>query len=82
MQVSAVDLDDPLEGHNARLTYSLERNVVEAASGSPIFTVDHQQGLVTTAICCLDREKTQKYILHVVATDGGGLKGCKEDGFC
>ncbi|KAG0720991.1 putative neural-cadherin 2 [Chionoecetes opilio] len=75
VQVSAVDLDDPLEGYNARLTYSLERNVIEAASGTPIFEVDRQYGLVTTAICCLDREKTQRYVLHVVATDGGGLKG-------
>lgn len=70
-----MDLDDPLEGHNAQLVYSLERNVVEAASGSPIFAVDPRQGLVTTTMCCLDREKTESYVLHVVATDGGGLKG-------
>ncbi|XP_076057185.1 putative neural-cadherin 2 [Oratosquilla oratoria] len=30
---------------------------------------------VTTAMCCLDREKTQSYAIQVVATDGGGLKG-------
>ncbi|XP_071548441.1 LOW QUALITY PROTEIN: putative neural-cadherin 2 [Panulirus ornatus] len=74
-QVSASDNDDPREGHNARLIYSLEKNVIDEASGRPIFAVDSQRGLITTALCCLDREKTQRYALQVVATDGGGLKG-------
>ncbi|XP_071534605.1 putative neural-cadherin 2 isoform X2 [Panulirus ornatus] len=74
-QVSARDNDDPLEGHNARLVYSLEKNVIDEASGRPIFAVDSGQGVITTALCCLDREKTQRYAIQVVATDGGGLKG-------
>ncbi|KAK4293600.1 hypothetical protein Pmani_033725 [Petrolisthes manimaculis] len=74
IRVQASDRDDPAEGLNARLTYSLERNVVES-SGLPIFEVDTELGLVTTALCCLDREQTDHYTLHVVATDGGGLKG-------
>ncbi|XP_042227979.1 putative neural-cadherin 2 isoform X2 [Homarus americanus] len=74
-QVSATDNDDPREGHNARLVYSLEKNVIDEASGRPIFAVDSEQGLITTALCCLDREKTQRYAIQVVATDGGGLKG-------
>nr|XP_053635865.1 putative neural-cadherin 2 isoform X3 [Cherax quadricarinatus] len=74
-QVSATDNDDPREGHNARLVYSLEKNVIDEASGRPIFAVDSQVGLITTALCCLDREKTQRYAIQVVATDGGGLKG-------
>ncbi|XP_069188218.1 putative neural-cadherin 2 [Procambarus clarkii] len=74
-QVTATDHDDPLEGSNARLVYSLEKNVIDEASGRPIFTVDSQLGLITTAICCLDREKAQRYAIQVVATDGGGLKG-------
>ncbi|XP_068212164.1 putative neural-cadherin 2 isoform X4 [Palaemon carinicauda] len=74
-QVAATDNDDPREGHNARLVYSLEKNVIDEASGRPIFAVDSDSGLITTALCCLDREKTQRYSIQVVATDGGGLKG-------
>ncbi|KAK3853053.1 hypothetical protein Pcinc_040388, partial [Petrolisthes cinctipes] len=73
--VVAQDNDDPGEGNNARLVYSLEKNVIDEASGKPIFSVDSNTGLVTTALCCLDREKTPKYTLQLVATDGGGLKG-------
>ncbi|KAK3879098.1 hypothetical protein Pcinc_016307 [Petrolisthes cinctipes] len=75
IRAEASDADDPREGHNARLTYSLEKNVVDEASGSPILTIDTHTGLITTALCCLDREKTQRYAVQVVATDGGGLKG-------
>lgn len=74
-QVSARDNDDHWEGHNAYLVYSLEKNVIDEASGRPIFTVDSESGLITTALCCLDREKTPRYVIQVVATDGGGLKG-------
>ncbi|XP_042883447.1 putative neural-cadherin 2 isoform X2 [Penaeus japonicus] len=74
-QVSATDNDDPREGHNAKLVYSLEKNVIDEASGRPIFAVDSESGLISTALCCLDREKTQRYAIQVVATDGGGLKG-------
>lgn len=75
IRAEASDADDPREGHNARLTYSLEKNVVDETSGSPILTIDTHTGLITTALCCLDREKTQRYAVQVVATDGGGLKG-------
>ncbi|KAG7174035.1 neural-cadherin 2-like 13 [Homarus americanus] len=84
-QVKATDNDDPDEGKNARLVYSLEKNVIDESSGKPIFAVDSQNGVITTALCCLDREKTQRYAIQivktqryaiqVVATDGGGLKG-------
>nr|XP_053630333.1 putative neural-cadherin 2 [Cherax quadricarinatus] len=74
-QMLATDHDDPDEGHNARLVYSLEKNVIDESSGSAIFSIDSQLGLITTALCCLDREKTQRYTIQVVATDGGGLKG-------
>ncbi|XP_047477091.1 putative neural-cadherin 2 [Penaeus chinensis] len=73
--VSAWDADDEAEGTNARLTYSIAKNVVDERSGQAIFTVDPQTGLVKTAICCLDRETTPEYHIQVVATDGGGLKG-------
>ena len=73
--VKAEDNDDPKEGNNAKLKYSLEKNVVDETSGAAIFSVDDYTGDIKTALCCLDREKTNQYALHVVATDGGGLKG-------
>ncbi|XP_050740052.1 putative neural-cadherin 2 [Eriocheir sinensis] len=73
-QVLARDNDDPREGGHARLTYSLLKNVVDEASGRQLFTVDGRTGLVTTALCCLDRERAARYTLTAAATDGGGLK--------
>ncbi|KAK4314242.1 hypothetical protein Pmani_014396 [Petrolisthes manimaculis] len=75
VQLEAIDHDDPLEGHNARVVYSLEKNVIDETTGNPIFTIDSERGIITTSVCCMDREKTQRYALQVVATDGGGLKG-------
>ncbi|XP_071536735.1 putative neural-cadherin 2 isoform X2 [Panulirus ornatus] len=73
--ISAWDADDTTEGSNARLTYSIEKNVIDERSGEAIFRVDPQTGLVRTALCCLDRETTPEYHIQVVASDGGGLKG-------
>ena len=73
--VSAWDADDTTDGSNARLTYAIEKNVVDEASGTAIFSVEPDTGLVRTERCCLDREATPEYRLQVVATDGGGLKG-------
>uniref|UniRef100_T1J0L7 Neural-cadherin n=1 Tax=Strigamia maritima TaxID=126957 RepID=T1J0L7_STRMM len=74
MTMTATDYDDPNEGTNAKLKYSIEKNVVNE-SGKPIFEIDEDTGVIKTAVCCLDREKTPEYSIQVVATDGGGLKG-------
>ncbi|XP_069196001.1 putative neural-cadherin 2 isoform X2 [Procambarus clarkii] len=74
-RVVAVDYDDPLESTNALLTYSVEKNVIDEHSGQPIFTIDAHSGRISTALCCLDRERTPFYAIQVVASDGGGLKG-------
>ncbi|XP_066968169.1 putative neural-cadherin 2 [Macrobrachium rosenbergii] len=71
----ADDYDDPDEAANARLTYSIEKNVIDEATGRPIFMIEPDTGVVRTAVCCLDREETQEYSIQVVAMDGGGLKG-------
>ncbi|XP_018016189.2 neural-cadherin-like [Hyalella azteca] len=73
--MSAYDADDPHEGDNARLSYSLQKNVIDESSGLPMFTVDRQTGALRTAVCCLDREHTASYGLVLAATDGGGLQG-------
>ncbi|XP_066938449.1 neural-cadherin-like isoform X1 [Macrobrachium rosenbergii] len=73
--MKADDYDDPNEGTNAQLTYSIEKNVIDEVTGQPLFLVESNTGVVRTAVCCLDREETQDYLIQVVATDGGGLKG-------
>nr|NP_724071.1 Cadherin-N, isoform D [Drosophila melanogaster]O15943.2 RecName: Full=Neural-cadherin; AltName: Full=Cadherin-N; Short=dN-cadherin; Flags: Precursor [Drosophila melanogaster]AAF53635.1 Cadherin-N, isoform D [Drosophila melanogaster] len=75
MTMTAVDYDDPNEGSNARLVYSIEKNVIEEETGSPIFEIEPDTGVIKTAVCCLDRERTPDYSIQVVAMDGGGLKG-------
>ncbi|KAF5301279.1 hypothetical protein FQA39_LY19101 [Lamprigera yunnana] len=56
MTMTAVDYDDPSEGTNARLVYSIEKNVIEEETGSPIFEIESETGVIKTAVCCLDRE--------------------------
>ncbi|KAK8405263.1 hypothetical protein O3P69_001675 [Scylla paramamosain] len=73
--VTATDFDDPREGTNAIISYSVEKNVIDEFSGQPIFDIDSVSGRVSTALCCLDRERTPFYAIQVVASDGGGLKG-------
>ncbi|XP_064098214.1 putative neural-cadherin 2 [Macrobrachium nipponense] len=75
VEVSAWDADDATEGSNARITYAIEKNVIHDRSGEAVFSVHPHSGLVTTALCCLDRETTPEYQIQVVASDGGGLKG-------
>ncbi|XP_066980224.1 neural-cadherin-like [Macrobrachium rosenbergii] len=74
-QMEAEDRDDPSEGANARITYSITKNAIDEATGRLVFGIDETSGQITTSICCLDREKTPQYSLQVVAMDGGGLNG-------
>ena len=62
-------------GTNAKLKYSIEKNVIDEHTGTPIFEIEEETGVIKTAVCCLDREKTPDYSIQVVAMDGGGLKG-------
>lgn len=75
MTMTATDYDDLAEGTNARLRYSIEKNVIDENTGTPIFEIEEETGVIKTAVCCLDREKTPDYSIQVVAMDGGGLKG-------
>lgn len=74
MTMTATDYDDPSEGLHAKLKYSIERNQVNE-NGELIFTIDEETGVISTAVCCLDRESTPEYLIKVMAMDGGGLKG-------
>lgn len=75
MTMTAEDYDDANEGTNAKLTYSIEKNVIDENTATPIFEIEPDTGVIKTAVCCLDREKTPDYSIQVVAVDGGGLKG-------
>ena len=75
MTMTATDYDDLNEGTNAKLRYSIEKNVIDELTGTPIFEIEEETGVIKTAVCCLDREKTPDYSIQVVAMDGGGLKG-------
>lgn len=72
--MTAIDHDDINEGSNAKITYSIEQNQANE-NHELIFTIDEHTGLISTAVCCLDRESNPEYTIKVVATDGGGLKG-------
>lgn len=74
MTMTATDYDDPNESTNAKLKYSIEQNQVND-NGELIFTIDEDSGVISTAVCCLDREANPEYQIKVVAMDGGGLKG-------
>ncbi|KAG8328870.1 hypothetical protein J6590_099717 [Homalodisca vitripennis] len=74
MTMSAENYDDPEEGGNADIVYTIEKNEVEEETGLLIFEIDSSTGAVRTTVCCLDRERTPDYVIQVVAVDGGGLK--------
>ncbi|XP_022238088.1 neural-cadherin-like [Limulus polyphemus] len=74
MTMTATDYDDIKEGENAKLTYSIEQNPVNE-NGELIFAIDKDSGVISTAVCCLDRETNPEYTIKVVATDGGRQSG-------
>ena len=67
-------MSDLKEGTNAELKYSFEENVTDENTGTPIFEIEEDTGVIKTAVCCLDKENTRDYSIQVVAMDGGGLK--------
>ena len=75
--VATVLASDNDTGKNAQIVYTLRKNAVDAKSGEKVFSIDAALGIIKTAKCCLDREKTRRYSLMVVASDTGGLQGKK-----
>ena len=53
-----------LLGTNAKLKYSIEKNVIDEHTGTPIFEIEEETGVIKTAVCCLDREKTPDYSIQ------------------
>uniref|UniRef100_A0A3Q2DDS1 Si:dkey-22o22.2 n=1 Tax=Cyprinodon variegatus TaxID=28743 RepID=A0A3Q2DDS1_CYPVA len=74
MEMRAMDLDDPNEGRNALLTYSIIKNIRNEIN-LDLFSINATTGTIYTVLRSLDRETEDKYLVVVEARDGGGLSG-------
>nr|XP_057909277.1 neural-cadherin isoform X1 [Doryrhamphus excisus] len=74
MEMRAMDLDDPNEGTNAMLTYSIIKNVRNEINLN-LFSINATTGTIYTVLRSLDREVEERYLVVVEARDGGGLAG-------
>uniref|UniRef100_A0A3B4A5H9 Cadherin domain-containing protein n=1 Tax=Periophthalmus magnuspinnatus TaxID=409849 RepID=A0A3B4A5H9_9GOBI len=74
MEMRAMDLDDPNEGTNAALTYSIVQNVKNEINLN-LFAINTSTGTISTVLRSLDREQQQRLLVVVEARDGGGLRG-------
>ncbi|XP_031733141.1 neural-cadherin [Anarrhichthys ocellatus] len=74
MEMRAMDLDDPNEGKNAALTYSIIKNVRNEINLN-LFSINASTGTIYTVLRSLDREVEERYLVVVEARDGGGLAG-------
>ncbi|KAM3873528.1 neural-cadherin [Diretmus argenteus] len=74
MEMRAMDLDDPNEGKNAAMTYSIIQNVRNEINLN-LFSINATTGTIYTVLRSLDRETEDRYLVVVEARDGGGLVG-------
>lgn len=74
MEMRAMDLDDPNEGRNALLTYSIIKNIRNEINLN-LFSINATTGTIYTVLRSLDREAEERYLVVVEARDGGGLMG-------
>ncbi|XP_028281097.1 neural-cadherin [Parambassis ranga] len=74
MEMRAMDLDDPNEGRNAMLTYSIIKNIRNEINLN-LFSINATTGTIYTVLRSLDREVEDRYLVVVEARDGGGLAG-------
>ncbi|XP_034029812.1 neural-cadherin [Thalassophryne amazonica] len=74
MEMRAMDLDDPNEGKNAVLTYSIIQNIRNEINLN-LFSINATTGTIYTVLRSLDREAEEQYLVVVEARDGGGLAG-------
>ncbi|XP_069392731.1 neural-cadherin isoform X1 [Paralichthys olivaceus] len=74
MEMRAMDLDDPNEGKNAMLTYSIIKNVRNEINLN-LFSINGTTGTIYTVLRSLNREAEDRYLVVVEARDGGGLAG-------
>lgn len=72
-QVIANDNDDVNVGLNARVRYSVDDSAERVTLD--LFKMNSDTGVISVVNCCLDCETRNRHVLHVVATDGDGLRG-------
>jgi len=77
IQVSAIDYDDSNESTNGKITYSIVENHLDN-NDNPIFGIDSESGIISSLICCIDREINSQFVLWISATDGQGLSGSSQ----
>ncbi|OTF72090.1 hypothetical protein BLA29_009918, partial [Euroglyphus maynei] len=63
IRLTAIDHDP-----DSIVRYSIEVNRVNS-DGELIFDIDELSGLISTAVCCLDRESISQYTIKICATD-------------
>jgi hypothetical protein len=51
-----------------------EKNVIDENTGTPIFEIEEETGVIKTAVCCLDREKTPDYSIQVINIEADVIK--------
>jgi len=51
------------------IKYSIEMNRLNS-NGQLIFDIDELSGVLSSAVCCLDRESIDQFVIKVCATDG------------
>lgn len=74
MTMQAIDADDPEEGNNARLKYTIDQNQV-IGDNRLIFSINEDTGVIYTDVENLDRETNPEYTLKITATDGNNQQG-------
>lgn len=74
MTMQAIDYDDPNEGSNAKLRYSIQQNRVNDQN-ELIFRIDEETGVIYTNQGDLDRETNPEYTLKITVSDGGSQTG-------
>ncbi|CAL8398920.1 unnamed protein product, partial [Arctogadus glacialis] len=67
-RVTATDADDPQQGNNARLLYSI-------LQGEPYFSVEPKTGLIVTSWPSMDREARDQYQVVLEVKDMLGQRG-------
>jgi hypothetical protein len=77
IQVLAIDYDDSNDSTNGKITYRIVENHFDN-SDNEIFGIDSETGIISTLVCCIDREINSQFVLVISASDGEELSGTSQ----